>query len=106
MKVSRAQPMILLWISLTLSACNASQEKPHGEPSEVTVTTVHSKPVTITQQYICRICSRRHIAVQSLAEGYLAAIPVREGQSVKQNDVLFQVRPLIDNNITVRLAPF
>jgi membrane fusion protein (multidrug efflux system) len=93
MRVSRVQALILLLISFFLSACNASREKPHDEANKITVTTVQTKTATIMQQYTCRIDARRHIDVRTPAEGYLAAIPVREGQTVKEGDLLFQVGP-------------
>jgi membrane fusion protein, multidrug efflux system len=94
MKASRAQTLILLLISFSLSACNAYTAKPHDEAHKVTVTTVQSKTVTITQQYVCQIHSHHRIEVRAPAEGYLGAIQIRQGQTVKRNDLLFQVRPL------------
>ena len=73
-----------------------TRRKPHDAPPKITVTTVQSKAVTLTQQYVCQIHSRRHIEVRAPAEGYLAAIPIKEGQTVKRDDLLFQVRPLAD----------
>ena len=95
MKISQAQPIFLLMISLTLSACDSYTEKPHAQTHKITVTTVQSKAVTVTQQYICQIHSRRRIAVRALDDGYLAAIPIKEGQAVKQADLLFHIRPII-----------
>ena len=96
MKLSRVQTLILLLISLSLSACNADREKPHNEAHKITVTTLQSKAVTLTQQYVCQIHSHHHIEVRAPEAGYLAAIPIKEGQTVKQDDLLFQVRPLRD----------
>ena len=93
MKVSRVQTLILLLISLSLSACNAYREKPHDEARKITVTTVQSKAVTLTQQYVCQIHSHHRIEVRAPEAGYLGAIPIREGQTVKRDDLLFQVRP-------------
>ena len=96
MKVSRVQTLILLLISLSLSACNAYREKPHDEAHKITVTTVQSKAVTLTQRYVCQIHSHHHIQVRAPEAGYLEAIPIKEGQTVKQDDLLFQVIPLLD----------
>jgi membrane fusion protein (multidrug efflux system) len=51
--------------------------------------------VTVTQQYVGQIHSRRNIEVRPLQEGYLEAINVREGQAVKAGDLLFAVVPLL-----------
>jgi membrane fusion protein (multidrug efflux system) len=58
------------------------------------VTTPLEKEVVITQRYVCQIHSRRHIEIRALAEGYLEEIPIREGQEVKQGDVLFRILPV------------
>ena len=51
--------------------------------------------MTLTQQYVCQIHSQRHIKVRALETGYLEAITVREGQSVKAGDQLFSVIPTL-----------
>ena len=94
MKVSRVQTLILLLISLSLSACNASREKHHDEARKITVTTPQSKAVTFTQQYICQILAHHHIKVRVPQAGYLAAIPIKEGQQVKEGDLMFKFIPI------------
>ena len=54
-----------------------------------------AKDVVITQEYVCQIRSRRHIDVCALESGYLKAIPIREGQAVKEGDVMFEVVPVL-----------
>ena len=56
-------------------------------------TSPQSKAVTLTQQYVCQIHSQRHIKVRALEMGYLEAIPVKEGQQVKEGDLMFKVSP-------------
>lgn len=115
MKVSRVQTLILLLISLFLSACNASREKPHDEAQKITVTTLRSNAVTLTQRYVCQINSHHHIQVRTPVAGHLGPVQIREGQTVKQDDLLFQVRPLMDkekldtkneDNVVSIKAPF
>ncbi len=95
MKVSRAQTPILLLISLGLSASHAYGQKPQDEARKITVTTVRSKVVTLTQQYACQIHSCRHIEVRAPSEGYLEEILVKEGQAVKKGDVMFAIGPIL-----------
>ena len=59
------------------------------------VTSPMAKDVIITQQYVCQIHSRRHIDVCALQDGYLEAIPVKEGQAVKKGDVMFKIVPTL-----------
>ena len=59
------------------------------------VTSPMAKDVIITQQYVCQIRSRRHIDVCALEDGYLEPIPVKEGQAVKEGDVMFEIMPVL-----------
>jgi membrane fusion protein (multidrug efflux system) len=71
------------------------EEEAHHEEHKVLVTSPVAKDVTITQEYVCLIHSRRHIEIRALEDGYLEAIHINEGQAVKTGDVLFQVIPVI-----------
>ena len=70
-------------------------EVAHPEGHKVVVTSVMAKSVTITQEYVAQIRSRRHIDVCALNDGYLQAIPIKEGQSVKEGDLMFEVVPTL-----------
>jgi membrane fusion protein (multidrug efflux system) len=93
MKVSRAQTVTLFLGLLSLSACNANRKTTQGDAHKITVATVQSKAVTLKQQYVGRMQSHRHIEIRAPEAGYLAAIPIKQGEAVKQGDLLFQVRP-------------
>jgi len=92
MEASRVQTLVLL-LSLYLPGGNASSQKPHDDAHKISVTTVQSKAVTVTRKYVGQIHSRRHIVIQSLTEGNLTAILIKDGQTVKKGDLLFQVTP-------------
>ncbi len=96
MKLSQVQTLIQLLITFSLSACNEHREKPQNKAHKVTVITLQSNAVTRTHRYVCRINSHHHIEVRAPEAGFLAAIPIKEGQTVKRDDLLFQVRPLRD----------
>ena len=53
---------------------------------------MESKAVTLTQQYVGQINSHHRIEVRTPEAGYLGAIPIKEGQTVKRDDLLFQVK--------------
>ena len=59
------------------------------------VTSPMAKDVTITQDYVCQIHSQRHIEICALEDGYLEAIPIKEGQAVKEGDLMFEVVPIL-----------
>ena len=54
-----------------------------------------AKAVTVTEQYVCQIHSRRHIDVRAQATGYLKAVPIREGQAVKEGELMFEIVPVL-----------
>ncbi|MHC5537050.1 efflux RND transporter periplasmic adaptor subunit [Singulisphaera rosea] len=70
-------------------------EEHHEAHHKVVVTSPESKSVTITQQYVCQIHSQKHINVRALENGYLKSISIKEGQAVKQDDVLFEIVPIL-----------
>jgi membrane fusion protein, multidrug efflux system len=89
-------PAIILGIcAISLSACNKPVVEHHHEHQEIVVTSPEDKSVTLTEQYVCQIHSRRHIEVRALEGGYLEKIPVAEGQVVKQGDSMFKIVPTL-----------
>ena len=72
-----------------------AREEHHEEAHTILATYPQSQAVTLTQTYVCQIHSQRHIPVRALKEGYLEAIEVKEGQWVKEGDLLFKVVPIL-----------
>jgi membrane fusion protein (multidrug efflux system) len=61
----------------------------------IVVTTPEVEEVTITEAFVCQIRSQRHIEVRALEGGYLSAISINEGQTVKKGDLMFQILPVV-----------
>lgn len=84
-------------------ACTTSQaqeqehEAAHEAEHPIVVTSAASRDVTTTQEYVCQIHSRKHVEIRALEEGYLEAIPVQEGQAVKQGQLLFKIVAVLYN---------
>jgi membrane fusion protein (multidrug efflux system) len=95
MKASPILAIILALISLSVPACSMHTEEQHEEAHKIVATSPQSMAVTLTQQYVCQIHSQRHINVCALEKGYLEAVPIREGQQVKEGDLLFKVIPIL-----------
>ena len=72
-----------------------AEEEAHDEQNKIVVTSPMAKDVTITQDYVCQIHSQRHIESVHLEDGYLEAIPIKEGQAVKKGELMFQVVPIL-----------
>ncbi len=87
--------IIMSLLFLLLPACN-KQSETHGQQAhKIVATHPESKTITLSEQYVCQIHSRRHIKIRALETGYLEAITIHEGQSVKQGDLLFKVIPIL-----------
>ena len=71
------------------------EEEAHDEQQKIVVTSPVAKAVTVTQQYVCQIHSQRHIDVCAFENGYLEAIPIKEGQAVKEGDLMFEIVPIL-----------
>jgi membrane fusion protein (multidrug efflux system) len=95
MKLYTILVLVMPLIPLSLSSCNRVTEAHQEEHHKIITTTPQVTPVTITERYVCQIHSQRHIKVRALEQGYLEPIPVKEGQAVKEGDVLFRVRPVL-----------
>ncbi|MBU6239483.1 MAG: efflux RND transporter periplasmic adaptor subunit [Planctomycetes bacterium] len=67
----------------------------HHAKHKIFVTSPVIQDVTLTQQYVSRVHSRRHIEICALEGGYLKEIKINEGQAVKKGDPLFQILPTI-----------
>jgi membrane fusion protein, multidrug efflux system len=83
-----------LGLLVTLSGCH-EPEGHHEEAHKIVVTSPLVKDVTTTQSYVCQIHSRRHIEVRALDGGYLQEIKVKEGQAVKEGDLMFKILPTL-----------
>jgi len=96
MKHSTILAITLSLIALSLPACHTDKEQSEGEEHhKIVVTSPKAKDVIITQQYVCQIHSRRHIKVCALQNGYLEAVTIQEGQTVKQGDEMFKIIPTL-----------
>jgi membrane fusion protein (multidrug efflux system) len=96
MKALRVPILILMMFSLCLTECKAFGQTPDDKTRKIAVTTVESKDVTLTHQYVCRIHAIRHIEVRTLMDGLVMTIPIKEGQAVKKGDELFKLAPVVD----------
>jgi membrane fusion protein (multidrug efflux system) len=95
MKASYILVCALGLVSLTFSACSNHADDHHEVHHKIVATSPQSKPITVTERYVCQIHSQRHIKLCVLERGYLEAISVREGQQVKAGDLLFKVIPVL-----------
>jgi membrane fusion protein (multidrug efflux system) len=73
-----------------------------------------AKSVTITQPYVGKIHAQRHIKIRAAGRARMETVHVREGQAVKEGDLLFTLKkpetktkqPPADLNLATIKAPF
>ena len=71
----------------------------------ISVRTVRPTTVTIKQQYAAQIHPRRRIQIGAPVEGFLAPIPIKEGQAVKAGDRMFEITsPILKARLDAELA--
>lgn len=95
MKVLATFTLLIALLGLFAIGCHKPAVHHGEEKHKIVVTSPVDEEVTVTEQYVCQIHSRRHIDVRALEGGYLEAIPVKEGQAVKQGELLFKIVPTL-----------
>jgi membrane fusion protein (multidrug efflux system) len=96
MKFALLPLAIFAFCGLALPGCQQSEAHEHHEKlHKIVVTSPQIQDVISTQQYVCQIHSCRHIEVRALEGGYLEKIPVKEGQTVKEGELLFKILPTL-----------
>src|SRR5580700_5207356 len=86
---------------LSISGCQAisgSQTPPDNKETSHTTYQV-SKPLVkdlrLNDEYVCQIRAIQHIEIRSLEKGYLQNVLVDEGDTVRQGQLLFQIKPTV-----------
>ena len=112
MKINRPLVLALLLPVALLAACEkrshtdaeaSAQDTPHGaHPGQadhgehaIWLTSPLRRDATVTQAYVGRIKSCRHIEIRTLAGGFLKPIMVKEGQRVRAGELLFEIVPAV-----------
>lgn len=86
-------PLIALSTLCLLAACSPTGKSSLPPPTEVTTLTVKPESVPITFQYIGQTESSRLVEIRARVDGYLQKRHYREGEMVKEGDLLFQIDP-------------
>jgi RND family efflux transporter MFP subunit len=83
-------PVVLLLA--VLAGCNQSQQQGGGPPAPtVTVATPVQRTVIDQDEYVGRFVAVNSVEIRSRLSGYLSEIHFKDGQTVKQGDLLFTI---------------
>lgn len=85
----------LLAVLLITAGCNNEQANSGGQPPppEVGVAQVIAKPVQQWDEYTGRISAIDTVELRPRASGYVQRVAYKEGQEVRQGDLMFQIDP-------------
>ncbi|ASI25657.1 MULTISPECIES: efflux RND transporter periplasmic adaptor subunit [Aeromonas] len=88
-----ASPLLVVLTlgTLLLAGCNDKSVPVSMAPPEVSAAQVVVKPVTQWDEYSGRIEAIQSVELRPRVSGYLESVNYREGQEVKQGDVLFTI---------------
>jgi len=91
-KPHRLLPALLL--PVLLAACGGgAPEQPQLPPAEVVVETIALRDLPLTLEYPARVSGSRVVEVRARVNGVVVERAYREGQPVKQGDLLFRIEP-------------
>jgi RND family efflux transporter MFP subunit len=84
---------VMLAILLASAGCAPPQQAPQVKPPEVIVTTPVTDTVTDFEVFTGRLDALKTVDVRARVSGYVLTVPFKEGDEVKEGDLLFQIDP-------------
>lgn len=87
--------IILISLAVFLTACQSDQGQGRGQrpPTPVTVSSVQTTDAEQIRVYAGRVYGAREVEVRARVQGILQQRLFREGEEIKQGDILFQIDP-------------
>src|SRR5665213_4180450 len=90
MRGARAAVLLCAFATLVAS-CGESQKPPAPPPPAVTVAEPVKRTVTDFDEYVGRFTAVNSVEVRARVSGYLDGVHFKDGQIVKQGDLLFTI---------------
>jgi RND family efflux transporter MFP subunit len=88
----RQLTIVVLAVALSTTGCGpATPTGKSSKPVEVVVTTPITDKVTDYQDFTGRLDATKTVDIRARVSGYITAIPFKEGDLVKEGDLLFQI---------------
>ena len=86
---------ILISLVFVLATCQSDQNQSRGQrpPTPVTVSSVQTTDAEQVRAYAGRVYGAREVEVRARVQGILQQRLFREGEDIKQGDILFQIDP-------------
>jgi multidrug efflux system membrane fusion protein len=80
-------------LAFSLAGCKHALDKKMSSPVPVEVAAVVPKPIRLSDEFNGRVASINSVEVRARVTGYVDKVAYREGDSVKQGDLLFIIDP-------------
>lgn len=94
--VRSLKPLLVLGLLAALAGCNRNAAAPHAgmpPPPDVSVAAVVSKPVRQWDAFTGRVAATDSVDVRARVSGYVQRVVYKEGDEVKQGELLFVIDP-------------
>ena len=82
-----------LVLTSSLTGCKQAPDKKASSPVAVEVAAVVPKPIRLSDEFNGRVASINSVEVRARVTGYVDKVEYREGDGVKQGDLLFVIDP-------------
>jgi membrane fusion protein, multidrug efflux system len=82
----------MVW-AISLAGCKHAPDKKMSSPVPVDAAAVVPKPIRLSDEFNGRVASINSVEVRARVTGYVDKVAYREGDSVKQRDLLFVIDP-------------
>jgi len=93
MRVPSSRTAIWLFIAALAAACSKEAPPPPRSAPEVTVLTIEPKDIPFVPSFVAQTESSRQVNIVARVSGFLDRIAYREGELVKEGQLLFQLDP-------------
>ncbi len=96
MKQWLAKSMMMGLLPVILLGCGDQAVQPSAEPETVSASVMTLQPVVVASHYVTSgvVVSDQRISVSSRLSGYIREMAVREGDRVKEGQLLFRIDPV------------
>ena len=91
--LARAALAVLMMACLQFTSCSSEKKKPAPPPVPVLVATVTERTVPVELKAIANVEAYSTVSIKSRLAGQLVQVNFKEGQDVKQGDLLFVIDP-------------
>src|SRR5262249_33830851 len=92
-RLARPLAGVGLLVAIFAGGCNGHEKEKVTKPIEVVVTTPITDEVIAYQDFTGRVSAVKMVEIRARVTGYVDEVPFKEGDTVRKDDLLFQIDP-------------